>query len=163
MIGQSPAMQEVFSIVHRVAPTTATVLIRGESGTGKELIAKALHYHSPRREHPFVAVHSAALPETCSKASCSAMKRGLSPARSALGTASSRRPTAARCSWMKSGNCHHRCRSSCFASFRKGPSNGWKQPIPTGGRAAGAATHRDLEQAIREGQFRETSTIASTL
>ncbi|HBD09710.1 MAG TPA: hypothetical protein DCZ69_15770, partial [Syntrophobacteraceae bacterium] len=64
IIGQSPPMQEVFSIVHRVAPTTATVLIRGESGTGKELIAKALHYHSPRCERPFVAVHSAALPET---------------------------------------------------------------------------------------------------
>jgi DNA-binding NtrC family response regulator len=64
MIGQSPVMQEVFSILHRVAPTNATVLIRGESGTGKELIAAALHAHSPRHNRPFVAVHCAALPET---------------------------------------------------------------------------------------------------
>jgi transcriptional regulator with PAS, ATPase and Fis domain len=57
-------MQEVLSLVARVAPTPSTVLICGESGTGKELIAKALHYNSPRRDRPFVKVNIAALPET---------------------------------------------------------------------------------------------------
>jgi two-component system NtrC family response regulator len=54
----------VLSLVARVAPTPSTVLIRGESGTGKELIAKAIHYNSPRRDRPFVKVNIAALPET---------------------------------------------------------------------------------------------------
>lgn len=60
----SGKMQEVYKIVERVAESRATVLIRGESGTGKELIARALHYNSPRAAKPFVAVSCAALPET---------------------------------------------------------------------------------------------------
>lgn len=60
----SGKMQEVYKIVQRAAESRATVLIRGESGTGKELIAKALHYNSPRASKPFVAVSCAALPET---------------------------------------------------------------------------------------------------
>jgi DNA-binding NtrC family response regulator len=61
IIGQSPAMTEVFEIVQQVAPTRASVLVLGESGTGKELIARALHQLSPRARQPFVAVHCAAL------------------------------------------------------------------------------------------------------
>ena len=57
-------MQEVLGLVARVAPTPSTVLIRGESGTGKELIARAIHYNSPRQDRPFVKVNIAALPET---------------------------------------------------------------------------------------------------
>jgi two-component system NtrC family response regulator len=57
-------MLEVFSLVRRVAPSEATVLIRGESGTGKELIAKAIHYGSPRASGPMIRVNCAALPET---------------------------------------------------------------------------------------------------
>jgi len=62
VVGQSPAMLEVFDIVRQVAPTPATVLIQGESGTGKELIAKAIHQLSPRARMPLVSVHCAALP-----------------------------------------------------------------------------------------------------
>src|SRR5580693_6128672 len=61
IIGQSPAMTEIFEVVQQVAPTRATVLVLGESGTGKELIAKALHQLSPRAKQPFVTVHCAAL------------------------------------------------------------------------------------------------------
>jgi Nif-specific regulatory protein len=57
-------MLEVFSLVRRVAPSDATVLIRGESGTGKELIAKAIHYASARASAPLIRVNCAALPET---------------------------------------------------------------------------------------------------
>ena len=64
LIGQSPAMRQVFNIVERVAKTPSTILITGESGTGKELIAKALHDYSDRAEAPFIRVNCAAIPDT---------------------------------------------------------------------------------------------------
>jgi DNA-binding NtrC family response regulator len=64
LIGNSPSMQRVFSDVAKAAPTAATVLISGESGTGKELIARAIHYSSPRASAPFVPVNCAAIPES---------------------------------------------------------------------------------------------------
>ncbi len=63
IIGQSDRMQEVFEAVHRVSPSKATVILRGESGTGKELIAKAIHYMSPRNKGPFVKFNCASIPE----------------------------------------------------------------------------------------------------
>lgn len=64
VIGNSSRMQEVFDMVHRVADSYATVLLRGESGTGKTLVAKALHHNSSRSGGPFVVVNCSALPET---------------------------------------------------------------------------------------------------
>ena len=64
LVGQSPAMQQVFSLIQQVAPSRASVLITGESGTGKELAARAIHQYSTRREAPFVAINCAALPES---------------------------------------------------------------------------------------------------
>ena len=64
LIGQSPAMLQMFDIIRQVAPTRASVLITGETGTGKELVAHAVHNLSPRKAGPFVAVHAAALPTT---------------------------------------------------------------------------------------------------
>jgi len=63
IIGRSSAMQEIFATIERVAPTRATVLLAGESGTGKDLIARAIHYHSPRRDRPFVKINCTAIPE----------------------------------------------------------------------------------------------------
>ncbi len=63
IIGRSQAMQEIFATLERVAPTRATVLVAGESGTGKDLIARAIHFHSPRRDRPFVKINCAAIPE----------------------------------------------------------------------------------------------------
>jgi two-component system, NtrC family, response regulator PilR len=64
IVGGSPAMAAVFQLVETIAPTTSTVLISGESGTGKELIARAIHFNSPRKDRPFVAVNCGALSET---------------------------------------------------------------------------------------------------
>jgi two-component system nitrogen regulation response regulator GlnG len=63
MLGQAPAMQEVFRAIGRLSQSAATVLITGESGTGKELVARALHRHSPRAAGPFVAINTAAIPK----------------------------------------------------------------------------------------------------
>jgi DNA-binding NtrC family response regulator len=64
IIGESPAMKEVFDVVQQVAPTPVTVLLQGESGTGKELVARAIHQLSPRSRQPMVSVHCAALSPT---------------------------------------------------------------------------------------------------
>lgn len=76
VIGNSRAMQAVFADVHQVAPGRATVLLRGESGTGKEVIAKAIHYLSPRRDKAFVSLNCAALPESILESELFGHERG---------------------------------------------------------------------------------------
>jgi DNA-binding NtrC family response regulator len=63
IVGRSTAMQQIFGTIMRVAPTRATVLLAGESGVGKDLIARAIHFHSPRKDRPFVKINCAAIPE----------------------------------------------------------------------------------------------------
>ncbi len=63
IVGKSKRMQEVFELVKKMAPSSATVLIEGESGTGKELVAKSIHFNSPRKDKPFIAVNCSALSE----------------------------------------------------------------------------------------------------
>ncbi len=64
IVGKSPAMRQVYHLVELAAASEATVLVRGETGTGKELVAKAIHFHSPRKDGPLVSVHCSALSET---------------------------------------------------------------------------------------------------
>ncbi len=64
IIGKSKDMREIFSTIRQISEKTSTVLVHGESGTGKELVARAIHYNSPRKNKPFVAVNCAAIPET---------------------------------------------------------------------------------------------------
>ncbi|MDQ7825978.1 MAG: sigma-54 dependent transcriptional regulator [Candidatus Eremiobacteraeota bacterium] len=64
LIGESESMRKVFSVILKAAATSATVLVHGESGTGKELVARAIHYQSPRASSPFVPVNCGAIPET---------------------------------------------------------------------------------------------------
>jgi Nif-specific regulatory protein len=76
IVGESPAMQEVYRLVERVLNTEATVLITGESGTGKELITRVIHYQGPRAKGPFIAVNCAAIPETLLEAELFGYERG---------------------------------------------------------------------------------------
>ncbi|MEW6272575.1 MAG: nitrogen regulation protein NR(I) [Thermodesulfobacteriota bacterium] len=76
IIGRSPAMQNIYKLLGRVAKNDATVLIEGESGTGKELIAKAIHYHSPRWQGPFVALNCSAIPRELLESELFGYERG---------------------------------------------------------------------------------------
>jgi DNA-binding NtrC family response regulator len=76
LVGISPAMQEVFSVIRQVAPTSAPVLICGETGTGKELVAREIHKFSARSEGPFVAINAAALPESLIESELFGHERG---------------------------------------------------------------------------------------
>ena len=76
MVGNSPAMQDVYKAIGRVAPQNVTVLIRGESGTGKELVARAIYHYSPRAEKPFLAVNCAAIPDALLESELFGHERG---------------------------------------------------------------------------------------
>ncbi|MBN2216136.1 MAG: sigma-54-dependent Fis family transcriptional regulator [Pirellulales bacterium] len=76
MIGQSPAMQSLRSVVGRVADTDLAVLILGENGTGKEVVARSIHYQSRRRERPFIAVNCAAIPDTLAESELFGHEKG---------------------------------------------------------------------------------------
>jgi two-component system response regulator AtoC len=76
LLGKSPAMQQVFRTVEKVAAYRTTVLIQGESGSGKELVARAVHLHSPRADKPFVAINCGAIPESLMESELFGHKRG---------------------------------------------------------------------------------------
>lgn len=76
LIGQSPVMKKLFSVIERVAPTDASVLITGATGTGKELAARAIHDLSPRRDHAFVDINCSAIPDTLIEAELFGHQRG---------------------------------------------------------------------------------------
>jgi len=75
-IGKSKAMREVFEMIRKVAPANASVLVEGESGTGKELVAKSMHFNSPRRDKPFIAVNCSALSENLLESELFGHERG---------------------------------------------------------------------------------------
>jgi len=76
IIGKSAAMQSMFALIRRLSGSSASVLVTGASGTGKELVAKSLHFNSPRRERPFVAINCAAIPDTLLESELFGYKRG---------------------------------------------------------------------------------------
>lgn len=79
IIGEAPAMQEVFRAIGRLSQSNITVLINGESGTGKELVAQALHKHSPRANNPFIALNMAAIPRDLIESELFGHEKGHSP------------------------------------------------------------------------------------
>ena len=76
LIGGSPAMQEIFATIERIAPTRATVLLCGESGVGKDMIARAIHQHSPRKDRPFIKINCTAIPENLMESELFGYERG---------------------------------------------------------------------------------------
>lgn len=102
LYGSSPAMQELYEQIERVASTDATALIIGESGTGKELIARTIHEQSTRKDAPFIAVNCGAIPDELIEPNCSATRRAASRVRFRAAWATSNMRTAARCFWTRS-------------------------------------------------------------
>jgi len=130
ILGQAPAMQDVFRAIGRLSQSSATVLITGESGTGKELWrAPCTGTVRARRGRSWRSTPRRAR-RTCSSRSCSATSAARSPARSSSGAGASSRPRAARCSWTRSATCRPSCRRGCCACS------------PTARSTASAATSR---------------------
>ena len=124
MIGRSPALREALTRAAQVARTETTVLITGESGTGKELVARAIHYASPRAEGPFVAVSCAALPDTLLESELFGTSGALLPGRTDRSPGASSWQPMERCSSTRSANFQPRCRSSSFVCCRGESSSG---------------------------------------
>nr|WP_306304091.1 sigma-54 dependent transcriptional regulator [Desulfosarcina cetonica] len=116
LIGKSKVMQDVFAVIRKVAPASATVLIEGASGTGKELVASALHFNSPRKDKPFVAVNCSALAETLLESELFGHEKGAFTGAISMKKGRFEMADGGTCSWMKSGNCRRDCKSSCCAS-----------------------------------------------
>ncbi len=156
IIGESGAMQEVLSVVRRVAPSDATVLIRGESGTGKELIAKALHYASPRAAGALVKVNCAALAESLLEAELFGHERG-----AFTGAVAARK---GRFELADGGSLfldeigdlppHVQVKLLRVLQEREFERVGSSRPIKVDVRLL-AATHRNLEGLVRDGRFRD--------
>ncbi|MFQ5917042.1 MAG: sigma-54-dependent transcriptional regulator [Candidatus Binatia bacterium] len=156
IIGESGRMLEVFSLVRRVASSEATVLIRGESGTGKELIAKAIHYASPRASGPLVKVNCAALPETLLESELFGHEKGAFTG--ALANRKGRFEVASGGTIFldEIGDlaAHLQAKLLRVLQEREFERVGSSRPIPVDVRIL-AATHRDLEGLLKSGQFRD--------
>ena len=156
IIGESGPMQEALSLVRRVAPSDATVLIRGESGTGKELIAKAIHYASPRAAGPLVKVNCAALAESLLEAELFGHEKGAFTG--AIATRKGRFELAEGGSLFldEIGDlpAHLQVKLLRVLQEREFERVGSSRPITVNVRLL-AATHRDLEVLVREGRFRD--------
>jgi two-component system NtrC family response regulator len=156
IVGESGAMQEVLSIVHRVAPSDATVLIRGESGTGKELIAKAIHHASPRASGPLVRVNCAALPETLLESELFGHEKGAFTGAGATRHGRFELAHGGTLFLDEIGDLplHLQVKLLRVLQEREIERVGSSRAITVDVRLL-AATHRDLEALVRDGRFRE--------
>jgi DNA-binding NtrC family response regulator len=156
IVGESGRMQEVLSLVHRVAGSDATVLIQGESGTGKELIAKAIHYASPRAAGPLVTVNCAALPESLLEAELFGHEKGAFTG--AMTTRQGRFELAHGGTLFldEIGDVplHLQVKLLRVLQERAFERVGSSRPIPVDVRLI-AATHRDLAARVKAGAFRD--------
>ena len=156
IIGQAPAMQEVFRAIGRLSRSHATVMINGESGTGKELVARALHRHSPRADKPFIAINTAAIPKDLLESELFGHERG-----AFTGAQAARRGRFEQADGgtlfldeigdMPADLQTRLLRVLCDGQFYR---VGGHQPVKVNVRII-AATHQDLENRVKQGLFRE--------
>ncbi len=156
MLGQAPAMQDVFRAIGRLSQSNVTVLITGESGSGKELVARALHKHSPHAKGPFVAINTAAIPKELLESELFGHERG-----SFTGAQASRRGRFEQADGGtlfldEIGDMPFDLQTRLLRVLSDGHFYrvGGHSAIKTHVRVV-AATHQDLERRVREGAFRE--------
>jgi len=156
LIGRSPQMRRVYEMIDRVAPTNATVLIQGESGTGKELVARAIHYRSPRKDKPFVKVNCAALPEDLLESELFGHERGAFTG--AVSKREGRFELADRGTLLldeiSETSPAFQAKLLRVLQEQEFERVGGSKTIKVDVRVI-ATTNKDLKQAIREGKFRE--------
>jgi len=156
ILGQAPAMQEVFRAIGRLSQSTATVLITGESGTGKELVARALHRHSPRAAGPFVAINTAAIPKDLLESELFGHERGAFTGAQAARRGRFEQAEGGTLFLDEIGDMPPDLQVRLLRVLADG------EYYRVGGHAPQratvriiAATHQNLEERVREGLFRE--------
>jgi len=130
LVGTSRAIQHVRQMMQQVADTDASVLILGESGTGKEVVARNLHYHSKRRDAPFVPVNCGAIPAELLESELFGHEKGAFTGAITSPPVVSNWRMVAPCSSTRSATCRCRCRSSCCECYRNGHSSAWAATRP---------------------------------
>lgn len=156
IIGQAPAMQEVFRAIGRLAKSSITVLITGESGTGKELVAKALHTHSPRSQHPFIALNTAAIPRELLESELFGHEKGAFTGAHAQRKGRFEQANSGTLFLDEIGDMPAELQTRLLRVLAEGTFYrvGGHTPVKVDVRIV-AATHQDLEVLVRQGQFRE--------
>jgi len=156
ILGQAPAMQEVFRAIGRLAQSHATVLITGESGTGKELVASALHRHSPRAARPFIAINTAAIPKELLESELFGHERGAFTGAQSMRRGRFEQAEGGTLFLDEIGDMPQELQTRLLRVLSDGHFYrvGGHQPIKASVRVI-AATHQDLDTRVKQGLFRE--------
>ncbi|MFZ5466075.1 MAG: nitrogen regulation protein NR(I) [Pseudomonadota bacterium] len=156
IIGQSPAMQEVFRAIGRLSRSSITVLITGESGTGKERVAQALHRHSPRANGPFIALNTAAIPKDLLESELFGHERGAFTGAQAQRRGRFEQADGGTLFLDEIGDMPFDLQTRLLRVLQEGEFYrvGGHTPVKVDVRII-AATHQDLAARVRDGLFRE--------
>jgi two-component system nitrogen regulation response regulator GlnG len=156
MLGQAPAMQDVFRAIGRLSQSNVTVLITGESGSGKELVARALHKHSPRGNGPFVAINTAAIPKDLLESELFGHERGAFTGAQTTRRGRFEQADGGTLFLDEIGDMPFDLQTRLLRVLSDGQFYrvGGHQPLKSNVRVI-AATHQNLEQRVKEGVFRE--------
>ena len=156
MMGQAPAMQDVFRAIGRLSQSNVTVLITGESGSGKELVARALHKHSPRGNGPFVAINTAAIPKDLLESELFGHERGAFTGAQTMRRGRFEQADGGTLFLDEIGDMPFDLQTRLLRVLSDGQFYrvGGHQPLKSNVRVI-AATHQNLEERVRLGGFRE--------
>jgi two-component system nitrogen regulation response regulator GlnG len=156
ILGQAPAMQDVFRAIGKLSQSNVTVLITGESGTGKELVACALHKHSPRAAQPFIALNTAAIPKDLLESELFGHERGAFTGAQATRRGRFEQAEGGTLFLDEIGDMPFDLQTRLLRVLSDGHFYrvGGHQPLKANVRVI-AATHQNLESRVREGLFRE--------